>query len=365
MEGVVNSMQLNSVYTGKKVFITGHTGFKGSWLTAFLQQLGAHVTGYSLAPVTEPAHFSLLKSPVSSHIEDIRNGEKLTELMQDSRPDIIFHLAAQPLVRESYSDPVTTYTTNVIGTLNVLEAAKQCNTVKAIVCITTDKVYENLEQDYAYVESDRLGGYDMYSSSKACCELLISSYRNSFFNLQDYGDKHEVLLASARAGNVIGGGDWSKDRLIPDMMKAAAGGNKAIIRNPDAIRPWQHVLDCLYGYLLLGGKLLDKQKAFARAWNFSPFQNDLKKVSEVIDIAKESWAEVQTEVNRPAGDLHEATLLQLDNTMAVSELQWYPVWDTAAAIARTVEWYKAYYERTALVTNLQLTEYLTTLNDRK
>ena len=266
----MENMEVNhiEIFRNKKVFITGHTGFKGSWLSLLLQHEGAIVTGYSLAPVTIPNHYDLLKIEQQSFIDDILAANKLSAAIREAKPEIIFHLAAQPLVRASYADPLYTYQTNVIGTLNLLEAAKNCGTVKAIVLITTDKVYENKESNRPYIETDELGGYDMYSSSKACCELLIRSYRNSFLNIDDYQIKHHILIASARAGNVIGGGDWSEDRLLPDIVKAAARGTSVQIRNPNAVRPWQHVLDCLYGYLLLGAKLLQEETAFSGAWNF-------------------------------------------------------------------------------------------------
>jgi CDP-glucose 4,6-dehydratase len=246
-----------SFYRGKKIFITGHTGFKGSWLAFWLTKLGANIVGYALPPQTIPNHFDLLGLDMESHLENINDLEKLQKAIVTAKPDIVFHLAAQPLVRYSYLHPTETYQTNIMGTANVLEASRHCPSIKAIIVVTTDKCYENLEQQKGYVETDRMGGYDPYSSSKGCAELVVSSYRNSFFNLSDYNQKHNVLLASARAGNVIGGGDWSEDRLIPDIIKSAIKGKPTSIRFPNATRPWQHVLEPLKGYLMLGEKLFN------------------------------------------------------------------------------------------------------------
>lgn len=358
MESVVTALE---IYREKKVFITGHTGFKGSWLVAMLQYLQADITGYALTPDTIPDHFSLLEKKCTSHIADIRDAAALSEAVNEARPDIIFHLAAQPLVRRSYIEPLNTYQTNVIGTLNVLEAARKCSSVKAIVCITTDKVYENIEQQYAYKETDRLGGYDMYSSSKACCELLIDSYRNSFLNLAEFERTHHMLIGVARAGNVIGGGDWSENRLIPDIVKATAEHKAVDIRNPQSVRPWQHVLDCLYGYLLLGQRLLNKDITAAGAWNFSPPLNDNKTVADVIAIAKEYWNNIDiTHVADTA--FHEANLLQLDNSKAVTMLNWHPLWNTEASIERTITWYKEFYENKRVITTEQIAEYFNAQN---
>jgi len=346
------------IYQHKKVFITGNTGFKGSWLSAFFHKLNVGVEGYALAPETEPNHFSLLDIDYKTTIANILDKEMLTSAISKAQPDIIFHLAAQALVRPSYIDPVNTYQTNVIGTLNVLEAARKCKTVKAIVLITTDKVYENKEWEKPYSETDELGGYDMYSSSKACCEILIRSYRNSFFNIDDYKVKHDVLIASARAGNVIGGGDWSADRLIPDIAAATAIHKKVQIRNPKSVRPWQHVLDCLYGYILLGARLLNEEKQFAEAWNFSPYSSEVKNVEEITIIAKQSWENIDIEFGKPPDNFHEAGLLILDNSKAISKLQWKPVWDTKEAVKKTIEWYKAYCQDNSILTGDNIADYL-------
>lgn len=347
-----------NLYQHKKVFITGNTGFKGSWLAAFFHKLNVPVEGYALAPETNPNHFALLNTDYKTTIANILDQDKLDLAISNAQPDIIFHLAAQALVRPSYTDPVNTYQTNVIGTLNVLEAARKCKSVKAIILITTDKVYENKEWDKPYSETDELGGYDMYSSSKACCEILVRSYRNSFFNIDDYKIKHEVLIASVRAGNVIGGGDWSTDRLVPDIVRAAAARKKVQIRNPKSIRPWQHVLDCLYGYVLLGAKLLNEEKQFADAWNFSPFSSEAKNVEEITAIAKQSWADIDIEFGTACDDYHEAGLLILDNSKAIAKLQWKPVWDTTTAVKKTIEWYKAYYRDKNMLTEDNIAEYL-------
>ena len=350
------------IYQHKKIFITGNTGFKGSWLSAFFHKLNVHVEGYALTPETIPNHFKLLNIDYKTTIANILDTDKLDAAIANAQPDIIFHLAAQALVRLSYTDPVNTYQTNVTGTLNVLEAARKCKSVKAIVLITTDKVYENKEWEKPYTETDELGGYDMYSSSKACCEILIRSYRNSFFNIDDYKIKHDVLIASARAGNVIGGGDWSKDRLIPDIAAATAINKKVQIRNPGSVRPWQHVLDCLYGYVMLGAKLLNEEKEFAGAWNFSPFNSESKNVEDIAAIAKQSWDSIDIEFGTAPDNFHEAGLLMLDNTKAIKKLDWKPVWNTTEAVEKTIEWYKAYYRDNKILTDDDITDYLKKIN---
>lgn len=346
------------IYKNKKVFITGHTGFKGSWFTSFLEILGAVTAGYSLSPNTEPSHFDLLNTSNASTIGNISELQLLKESINKFQPEILFHLAAQPLVRESYSDPINTYQTNVLGTLNVLEAVKNCPSIKAVVIITTDKVYENKEWVYPYRESDQLGGYDMYSSSKACAEILVKSYQRSFFNIDDYKQKHNILIATARAGNVIGGGDWSTDRLIPDIIKATVKKQVTQIRNPFAVRPWQHVLDCLYGYLLLGEKLLQEKKEFAESWNFAPYSFESKTVKEVADISKIIWPDVEIEFGNSVEGVHEAQLLKLDNTKSINLLGWKPKWNTEEAIKKTIEWYKEFYLNDKISTINQIKEFL-------
>lgn len=332
-------------YRNKTVLVTGHTGFKGSWLAHWLTMLDARVVGYALAPPTDLNHFELLSSDVDSIHGDIRDGEGLGKAVARHRPDIVFHLAAQPLVRHSYGDPLETYQTNVIGTLNVYEACRHTDSVRAIVSITTDKVYENREWTWSYRENDELGGYDPYSSSKACAEILTASYRNSFFPLKEFGNSHQTLVATARAGNVIGGGDWGKDRLIPDIMKAAAKGETVIIRNPHAVRPWQHVLESLSGYLSLGQKLLEGKTEFSGAWNFGPRSGDAVAVHRVVKDAQRAWNAIGYIVQATSpGKLHEANMLMLDTTKANTQLDWRPVWDYEETILNTVRWYRRYYE---------------------
>ncbi len=346
------------IYKNKKVFITGHTGFKGSWLSSLLNSIGAEQMGYSLSPNSNPSHYNILNSQNESIIGDICDATYLKQCMKNYMPDIVFHLAAQPLVRESYKNPLNTYNTNVIGTLNVLEAVRSCPSVKAVVIITTDKVYENKEWAHPYRETDKLGGYDIYSSSKACSELLVKSYQQSFFNKLDYKKTHDKLIATARAGNVIGGGDWSADRLIPDIVRATTENRVTKIRNPESIRPWQHVLDCLFGYLMLGEKLINEQSEFADAWNFAPYSHESLTVKEVSNISKKIWNEINIEFEKPLVDFHEAALLKLDNSKALTLLGWKPKWDTQTAIEKTIEWYKSYYSNNDVLTFSHIKEYL-------
>lgn len=346
------------LYRNRKVFVTGHTGFKGSWLSCLLDVIGAQHAGFSLNPASEPSHYHLLKRSNDSIIGDIADIRLLTDSIQRYQPEILFHLAAQSLVRESYKDPVNTYQTNVMGTLNVLEAVRKCPSVKAVVIITTDKVYENKEWVFPYRENDQLGGYDMYSSSKAAAEILTRSYQRSFFNLSDYKNNHNTLIATARAGNVIGGGDWSTDRLIPDIVKSTALGKVTKIRNPEAVRPWQHVLDCLHGYLLLGAKLIEEKPEFAEAWNFAPLSSESQTVREIAKLGKNVWQDINIEFERPEDNFHEAGLLKLDNTKAIDQLNWKPKWNTQAAVANTIEWYKEYYLNNTLLTYKQIEKFL-------
>jgi CDP-glucose 4,6-dehydratase len=345
-------------YKNKKVFITGHTGFKGSWLSCLLDILGIEHLGYSLSPNSSPSHYNLLNSNSKSIIGDICDATNLKQNMINFMPDIVFHLAAQPLVRESYKDPEYTYNTNVMGTLNVLEAVRLCSSVKAVVIITTDKVYENKEWVHPYRETDTLGGYDIYSSSKACSEILVKSYQQSFFNKFDYKKKHHTLIATARAGNVIGGGDWSADRLVPDIVKAAAEKKITQIRNPESVRPWQHVMDCLFGYLLLGEKLMNEQIEFSDAWNFAPYSFESLTVKEVSIFSQKIWSEIKIEFGKPDKEFHEAGLLKLDNSKALTILGWKPKWNTQTAIEKTIEWYKSYYLKNEIITISQIQEYL-------
>lgn len=334
----------NDIYHNTRVFITGHTGFKGSWLALWLSQMGAKITGYSLQPPTEPNHFNLLDIGINSIIGDIRDAENMKQVFREHHPDFVLHLAAQPIVRLSYKDPYETFSSNVMGTINIFEAARACGSVRAIVNVTSDKCYENREWSWGYREIDPVGGYDPYSTSKGCSELITSCWRNSFFNLHEYGNTHHTLLASGRAGNVIGGGDWAIDRLVPDIMRSVNQNETVKIRNPQAIRPWQHVLEPLSGYLLLGQKLLEGQKEFAEAWNFGPPDEDNITVGEIAEQIKISLPKIDYEINTTPNQPHEAGMLRLDCSKARSKLQWKPVWDGKAAVMKTAQWYRAFYE---------------------
>jgi len=334
----------DNTYKDRKVLITGHTGFKGSWLTLWLSQMGAEITGYSLQPPTEPNHFQLLDMGIDSVIGDVRDMDQVKQVFQEQRPEIVFHLAAQAIVRRSYKDPVETLTSNVLGTVNVLEAARSIGTVRAIVNVTSDKCYKNREWPWGYREIDALGGYDPYSASKGWAEIVTSCWRDSFFNPKYYGKTHQTLLASARAGNVIGGGDWAPDRLIPDIMRAVHQQKKLKIRNPQATRPWQHVLEPLSGYLLLGQQLLRGQKEFAESWNFGPSEGENIAVGEIVDHVKKAWQEFDYEINQTPDQPHEAGMLRLDCSKARAKLNWSPVWGGKDTLAKTAKWYRAFYE---------------------
>lgn len=341
----------NNIYAGKKVFLTGHTGFKGSWLSLWLTMLGAKVCGYSLAPNTNPSMFNELN--IESKIEksiigNILDVEALEKSIFDFQPDIVFHLAAQPLVRLSYSEPVLTYQTNVIGSLNVLEAARKCKSVKAFVNVTTDKCYENKEINRGYREDEPMGGYDMYSSSKGCVEIMSSSYRRSFLQ-----DENAFAMATARAGNVIGGGDWALDRLIPDCVIAINNDEKIEIRNPIAVRPWQHVLEPLSGYLLLGQKLLEYGKQYADGFNFGPDEDSILKVADVAQKVVEFYGKGEVVVQK-RDNLHEAGLLMLNIEKAAKVLGWHPSLTADEAIQKTVEWYKNFYSSDIDIYNFTL-----------
>ena len=333
----------SGIYKDKTVLVTGHTGFKGSWLVYWLSQMGAKVAGYSLEAPTAPNHIELLNLNITSMIGDIRDLDKLNKVFSEYKPDIVFHLAAQPLVRLSYEDPINTYETNVIGTLKVFEACRK-NNVKAIVNITSDKAYENKEWIWGYRENDPMGGYDPYSSSKGCADLLATSYRNSYFNPKEYKKTHNTLLATCRAGNVIGGGDWAKDRLITDIMLSVSQGKKVSIRNPKATRPWEHVLEPLSGYLHIGQKLLEEKVEFGEAWNFGPSDEGSITVEEVVVNVKKHWDKIDYEINSDPNQLHEANLLKLDCLKAHILLKLKDVWDSETTFEKTVKWYKAYYE---------------------
>ncbi len=330
-------------WRGKRVLITGHTGFKGGWLSFWLKSLGADIAGYALAPSTNPSLFQIanLSQDMKSVIADVRDFASLKTIVAEFRPEIVFHLAAQALVRYSYANPIETYSTNVMGTVNLLEAVRQTGGVKAIVNVTSDKCYENRERSKGYREDEPLGGYDPYSSSKACAELVTAAYRNSFFNTGDHAG-HGLALASARAGNVIGGGDWAEDRLIPDIMRAFLAGKPVAIRNPNAVRPWQHVLEPSSGYLLLAEKLWSEGGKFAEAWNFGPDESDAKPVQWIVERIAEAWGRPGAWAPDKGAHPHEATYLALDCSKAKEKLGWRPRWSLDRALDATSEWYRAY-----------------------
>lgn len=356
MENLIQEL-FSKIYKNKTVLVTGHTGFKGSWLSFWLLKMGAKVVGYSLKAPTKPNHFELLNLDMVSIIADIRDLDKLNQTFEKYKPDIVFHLAAQPLVRLSYENPIETYETNVIGTLKVLEACRR-NSVKAIVNITSDKAYDNKEWVWGYKEIDPMGGYDPYSSSKGCADILAASYRNSYFNPKDYKKTHNTLLATCRAGNVIGGGDWAKDRLLTDIILSVSQNKKVSIRNPKATRPWQHVLEPLSGYLQLGQKLLEGKIEFAQVWNFGPSDEGSISVEEVVKNVKKYWNNIEYEINQDQNQLHEANLLKLDCSKAHTFLKWKDVWDSNTTFEKTVKWYKAYYEGNIVLTQDDLESYI-------
>ena len=327
-------------WKGKRVFLTGHTGFKGSWLSLWLCSLGAEVRGYALNPPTSPSLFNEAKidTIIDSQIADIRDQDTLHESMTGFNPDILIHMAAQPLVRYSYDAPIETYEVNVIGTAKVLEVARSCPNLKAIVNITTDKCYENDGRAEGYKENDPMGGYDPYSSSKGCAELVASSYRRSF--LQDQG----IGIASVRAGNVIGGGDWADDRLIPDILRSFEKNKPVVIRNPKATRPWQHVLEPLSGYLILAQNLYKDQKKYAEGWNFGPNEKDVQPVDWILDKMISKWPNSSWELDNNSNP-HEAGFLKLDISKAKSKLGWSPVWELSQTLEKIVSWHQAWLNK--------------------
>lgn len=331
-------------WKNKKVFLTGHTGFKGSWLALWLTSLGARVTGYALAPDADQNLFDVLRisnSLVKSHIADIRDCANLVKAVYVAQPDVVIHMAAQPLVRYSYENPVETYATNVMGTVNLLDSLRFVGSVRATVIVTTDKCYENTDHPNSFKEGEPMGGYDPYSSSKGCAELVTAAYRQSFFPSSKYKE-HQHAIASARAGNVIGGGDWSEDRLIPDAIKAFEIGQALSIRNPLAVRPWQHVLEPLSGYLILAQELYEKGPQFAGAWNFGPHEKDARPVKEVIELLISEWGNPAVWLQDVALHPHEAHTLKLDISKAIKNLDWKPKWSLEEAIKKIVQWQNAY-----------------------
>jgi CDP-glucose 4,6-dehydratase len=336
-------MTTTEFWAGKKVFLTGHTGFKGSWLAIWLHALGADVTGYALEPPTIPSLFELARvgELVTSIIADVRDLERLKMEMLRAAPEIVIHMAAQPLVRDSYKIPVETYATNVMGTVHLLEAVRQTPTVRGVVNVTTDKVYENREWVWGYRENEPMGGYDPYSNSKGCSELVTAAYRSSYFNPREYGN-HGVAVATARAGNVIGGGDWAADRLIPDVVRAILADEPVRIRNPRAIRPWQHVLEPLSGYLLLAERLWEDGGRFAQGWNFGPLEEDARPVEWLVERLCAGWGEgARYELDRGEHP-HEAHYLKLDCSKARAELGWHPRWGLERTLDSIVDWMKVY-----------------------
>lgn len=339
--GQVVTLEYLSVFKGRRVFITGHTGFKGSWLAILLKEIGAEVLGYALPPVGEKNHFALLGlAQAIEHVEaDIRDEEKLIETMSAFQPEFVFHLAAQALVRPSYFDPKTTFETNVMGSVNLLEAVRKCDSVRSLVYITSDKCYENVEWVWGYRENDRLGGHDPYSASKASAEIVFSAYaRSFFFNRQELG------AASARAGNVIGGGDWAVDRIIPDCFRSIELGIPVELRNPSATRPWQHVLEPLSGYLLLAARLFEEPSAYSGSWNFGPPSKEVRTVLQVAEHLVARLGRGSITSDKSADKHHEAQLLQLNCDRAHQVLGWYPRWDLERTLDMTSDWYKQIHE---------------------
>jgi CDP-glucose 4,6-dehydratase len=359
MENVEMIEKLKQEYNGRKVFITGHTGFKGSWMLGVLKHLGAEVKGFALEPDGDPSLYKLINGDklCQSVIADIRNKERLTKEIIAFQPDFIFHLAAQSLVRVSYDKPADTYDINVMGTTYLLDAIRGLDKECSVVVVTTDKVYENRETWDAYKETEPLGGFDPYSSSKACAEIVTASYRRSFFPPQMNG-YHRKGIASARAGNVIGGGDWAKDRIIPDLIRAINANNVLTVRNPESVRPWQHVLEPVCGYLWLGAQLLEDPAKFATAFNFGPMKEDNLSVKELVEkslgiLGQGSYKE-QIEPNAP----HEAKILRLDISKAIFDLGWKPKWNSGKALEMTLDWYKEYPEGALDIMEKQIVEFL-------
>lgn len=353
MESVVTMFA--NIYKGKKVLVTGHTGFKGSWLCLWLNKLGADVYGVSLPTSASFSHYNELSLKLNERFFNIKNITPLKNAINDFQPEIIFHLAAQPLVRRSYLEPIETWNSNLVGTMNLLEVCRSCSSVTSVVVVTTDKVYENKEEQRAFVEGDKLLGDDPYSASKAACEVLVHSYRKSFF-----AERGGLLLATARAGNVIGGGDWADDRLIPDIVRSVFDRTPLFIRYPNAIRPWQHVLDSLSGYLLLGQKLLEGKTEFAKAWNFGPSAAHFASVEGLLEKFSAHFSQLTWQTNHEK--LHEAGFLTLDSQASISQLNWQSIWQLNQTIEKSAMWFSEYYQRGNVISEAQLDSYIADAN---
>lgn len=349
MEGL-EVIKLSDYYKNRKVLVTGHTGFKGSWLTLWLKKMGADIAGISLNPDTNPSHWDLLNLQIKDHRIDIQNTDALKKIIREFLPEVVFHCAAQSLVRKSYTEPINTWNVNVMGTLNLLESCRDLDSIHAIVVVTSDKCYQNNEWVWGYRENDPLGGSDPYSASKAAVELAVNSYRNSFFQ------SGYPYIATVRAGNVIGGGDWAEDRLIPDCMRAIADGKPLEMRNPGAVRPWQHVLEPLAGYLKLGAYLLEGKHEYASEWNFGPRESSCHPVEAILEELKINLPALSWLRDNEAGP-YEANILKLDSSKAMKYLKWESVWSFEKTIEKTAKWYKAFIQDGKVISNTQLEEY--------
>jgi len=346
----------DNVYRNKKVLITGHTGFKGSWMAFLLKEMGAEICGFSLAPATTPNHFDMLnlENKIEHVVGDIRDTDALNRAIKDFQPEFVFHLAAQALVKESYANPISTFETNVIGSVNLLDAVRRCDSVRSLVYITSDKCYENVEWIWGYRENDQLGGHDPYSASKGAAEIVFSAYTRSYFSLRE-----NFGAATARAGNVIGGGDWAADRIIPDCIRAIQKDEPIKLRNPNATRPWQHVLEPINGYLALGVKLYNNPEAFNGSWNFGPSTSQIRTVEEVANSIVQHIGKGSVEIDVSDQNQHEANLLQLNCDKARQLLDWSPMWGVDKTLAMTAEWYKVFMDGGGIeaITKAQLQDY--------
>lgn len=362
LDKVLEKMMFGGIYLKRRVLITGYNGFKGSYLSFFLRRLGAEVSGIALPAEGEEvlSEISAVDTFVRGEYCDIRDKEKLEFYFQKFQPEIVFHLAAQSLVRKSYEAPLETFSTNVMGTANILDCCRRCDSLRAIVVVSSDKCYENRETLVPYKEEDPLGGFDPYSASKGCTEIVASSYRRSFFSLEEYGKKHHILLASCRAGNVVGGGDYACDRLVPDLVRGALAGEKTLLRNPASVRPWQHVLEPLSGYLAVGAKLLAGEKEFAESWNFGPEKESIVSVEEAAFLLGKYWDRIAVTLwkEEEKNDLHEAKLLLLDSGKAGEKLKWKSIWNKEKTFEMTAKWYKSYHTEKKNILEEVLEEYL-------